>query len=169
MRLIFVLFLFFSSLQAMQLGTKPPEITLKGKSGGLVAGGEWSSAMLKDKVYVLFYVDPDEKNTNNAFSEALKAKKFDQTLYGSVAIVNMAATWMPNFAIENKLKSKQKRYPKALYVKDKKKVLVEQWGLADDCSVIVVFGKDGKVLYYKEGRLSQEAISKVITLIEYNL
>ncbi|MCH9814587.1 MAG: YtfJ family protein [Epsilonproteobacteria bacterium] len=169
MKLLFTTLFLFSSLHALQLGTVPPEVILKGKKGGKVDGSAWNSSMLKDKVYVLFYVDPDERNANNTFSEALKAEKFDLDKYGSVAIVNMAATWMPNFAIEKKLKAKQKKYPTALYVKDKKRVLVDQWGLADDSSVIIVFSNEGKILYYKDGRLSNDEISKVITLIYDNL
>jgi predicted transcriptional regulator len=75
----------------------------------------------------------------------------------------------PNFIIEALLKSKQKKFPHALYVKDKKKVLVKKWHLADDASNVVIFSKDGKVLYFKNGKLDKNEISKVIQLIKDNL
>jgi YtfJ family uncharacterized protein len=155
-----------SSLWSLNIGEVPKGITLDEKSGGLVAGGAWESSMLKDKIHVLFYVDPDEKDTNEAFSKALKAEGFDHSKYKTVAIVNLAATWKPNVIINALLKSKQKKYPSAIYVKDKNKLLVKEWGLADDSSDIVVFDKDGKVLYIKEGKLSDDEISKVIALIK---
>lgn len=167
-KLILVSLIFSLQLFGLQLGETPPKINLEGEDGGKTDGSSWNSLMLKDRVFVLFYVDPDERSTNEEFSQALKDKKFDKQKYGSIAIVNMAATWMPDFAIESKLKTKQEKYPNALYVKDKRKILVQKWGLADDASNIVVFGRNGKVLYLKKGKLEKDEILKVLRLIEDN-
>jgi len=156
-------------LFGLQLGEIPSDVILDGKNGGKVDGSAWKSTMLSGKVHVLFYVDPDEKDANDAFGDALKEAKFDKANYSTVAVVNLAATWKPNIIIEAVLKEKQKQFPEAMYVKDKKKVLVKKWALADDASNIVVFGKDGKVLYFKNGKLDQSEISKVIQLIKDNL
>jgi len=100
-RKTFLLSLFLlSSSFALTLGQTPPCVIIDGKYGGKVDGTAWDSKMLKGKVYVLFYVDPDKKDLNEPFSEALKARNFPHDKYTSVAIVNMAATWMPNFAID---------------------------------------------------------------------
>ena len=71
-------------------------------------------------------VDPDESDLNNHVSEALKAEKFPLEKYGSIAIINMAATWLPNFALNMKLKSKQENYKNTVYVKDLQKILVQE-------------------------------------------
>jgi YtfJ family uncharacterized protein len=168
-RLFTLIFLFASGLSALTLGTPPPEVTLSKETGGTVEGDKWSSSSLRDKVHILFYVDPDEKETNNALSEALKAKHFDRNRYGSVAVINMAATWLPNFVIASSLKMKQERYPDTLYVKDKKRVLVDAWGIADDSSDILLFDKEGKLLYLHEGRVGKEGIDTIINLIEEHL
>ena len=168
-KILLVLIMIGMQLFALQLGDTPPDVILDGKNGGKVDGSAWNSTMLKDKVYVLFYVDPDKKDVNEAFADALKESNFDHDKYSSVAIVNLAATWKPNFIIEALLKSKQKKFPHALYVKDKKKVLVKKWHLADDASNVVIFSKDGKVLYFKNGKLDKNEISKVIQLIKDNL
>ncbi len=158
------------SAAALPLHQVPPTITLEGERGETANGKPWISAQtLQGKVYILFYVDPDKKDLNNNLSEALKRQKFDHNRYGSVAIVNMAATWMPNFAIEAKLKKKQELYPDTLYVKDKQKVLVKEWGLADDNSDILLFDKEGKLIYFYEGKLNEKEIAKVIKLIEEHL
>ncbi len=73
---------------------------------------------------------------------------------------------MPNFAIEAKLKKKQELYPDTLYVKDKKKVLVTAWSIADNSSDVMLFDKDGKLLYLFEGKLDEKEIAKVIQLIK---
>ena len=131
-----------------------------------MTGGAWDSSTLKDKVHVIFYVDPDEKDTNDAFANALKAANLDQTKYATVAIVNMAATWKPNVIIEALLESKQEKFPEATYVKDKKKVLVKEWGLKDDSSDILVLNQSGKVLYSYEGKLDAAEIDKVLALLK---
>ena len=155
-----------SSLWAVTVGAVPKSVTIDGKNGGLVTGGAWDSATLKDKVHVIFYVDPDEKDTNDAFANALKAANLDQTKYATVAIVNMAATWKPNVIIEALLESKQEKFPEATYVKDKKKVLVKEWGLKDDSSDILVLNQSGKVLYSYEGKLDAAEIDKVLALLK---
>ncbi len=165
-----LLFLFLSgALSALTLGQTPPKVVLQGKTGGKVDGTPWSSQMLQGKVHVLFYVDPDKRDLNEPFSEALKARNFPHDRYTSVAIVNMAATWMPNFAIEMKLKAKQKKYPHAVYVKDKKKVLVKKWALKDNDSDILVFDKAGRLIYQHAGRLHDDQIRQVLKLIENHL
>jgi YtfJ family uncharacterized protein len=154
---------------AVDLGSVPPKVTLSGKDGGIVDGPAWSSAMIKNKVTVLFYVDPDRKDDNNVLDKALQAKHFNRKKYRSIAIVNMEATWMPDAIIERKLSNKKKEFPDTLYVKDKNKVLVKKWGLEDDASDVLLFDKSGKLIYKKFGRLGHKEIAKVIKLIEGNL
>jgi len=156
-------------LFALNMGEVPPKVVLSQKNGGYLNGTEWNSSMLKNKLYVLFYVDPDERETNKAFIEALKAKHYDLNYYGSVAIINLAATWLPNVVLESKLKAKQKKFPNTIYVKDKSKVLVQEWNLEDDSSNVLVFNKNGELMYSYSGKLSSSEITKVITLIDRSL
>jgi len=168
---IFVLaiFLINSSAQAIELGEIPPNVELKEKLGGRLDGTPWSSAELQGKVYVLFYVDPDEKDTNNEASDALDREKFPSEKFQSVGIINMAATWLPNFAISSALKDKQKRYPKTIYVRDYKKVLVNAWKIADDSSNVFAFDKKGKLIFRKDGKLTTEEIQMLIKAIRDHL
>lgn len=150
-------------------GQKPKTVVLDKDLGGTVTGGSWSSESLKGKVHILFYVDPDFADLNNAASEALKAAAFPREKVMSVAIINMAATWLPNFAIDGKLKEKQKEYPETLYVRDLKKTLVKEWGLKDDTSDVVVFDKEGSVRFVHEGKLDDAAIKKLIATVNQHL
>jgi len=158
------------NLWAVTVGQKPKEVTISGDNGGMAKDNSaWTSNSIKNKVYVMFYVDPDEKDLNSAFSDALKAKKYDRKNYGSIAIVNLAATWKPNFVIEALLKSKQKEFPDTIYVKDKKSTLVKAWDLADNNSDILIFNKDGKVLFYKAGKMDQQDMNKAFKIIEEHM
>jgi len=158
------------NLFAINIAEIPSSISIDGDNGGMVVdGSKWDSSTIKDKVYVMFYVDPDEKDTNSHFSKALKAKKFDREKFGSIAVINLAATWKPNFILEAILKEKQKEFPHTIYVKDKKSVLVKEWSLDDQASDILIFSKDSSLLFYKSGRMSKDDIEKAINIIEANL
>lgn len=154
---------------ALEVGKLPSPLILEGDTGGVLSGEAFSSKILKGKVHVLFYVDPDEKDLNEHVSAALKEQAFDRENYASVAIINMTATWLPNFAIASSLEAKQEKYPDTLYVKDLDSILVKEWDLKDDSSNIVLFAKDGKVLFIKKGKLDSEETLELISLIQDNI
>ncbi len=156
-------------VMAIEVGSTPPDVTLSGENGAKIDGSAWHSSMLKEKVHILFYVDPDERTKNDALTKALKKRHFDRQKFASVAVINLAATWMPNVILESLLAKKQKEFPDTLYVKDRKKVLVKKWQLADDESDVLVFDKLGKPIYKKFGKLSDMEIERLITLIAKHL
>jgi YtfJ family uncharacterized protein len=153
----------------IKMGHTPKNIELKGDLGGRLDGSPWESNELKGKIHVLFYVDPDEKDLNNEASEALKAEDFSRKKFQSVAIINMAATWLPNFAISSSLKKKQEQYPTTIYIRDYKKVVVNAWEISDDNSNVLAFDKKGRLIFRKDGKLNQEDIRKLIRIIRDHL
>ena len=168
-KILFGLLVMSGSIFAIELGKVPPKVTLSGELGAKVDGGAWHSSMLKGKIYTLFYVDPDKKDLNDPLANALKARNFDRKKVNSVAVINLAATWIPNVILESMLKKKQKKFSHTIYVKDKKKVLVHKWKLADDNSDILIFDKRGKLIYKKFGKVTAKEIPAIIKLIEKHL
>lgn len=157
------------ALAAPPVGEVPPVVELSGKAGGRVDGSAWSSSELRGKVHVLFYVDPDEKALNDHVSAALKEAAFPPEAFGSVAAINMKATWLPNRLIEGSLADKQKEFPTTVYLKDFDKLLVKRWDIADHNNDVLVFGSDGKLLFYRAGKLSSADIETMLTTIRANL
>lgn len=168
MKKIFIIltFLFVRNLYSTEV---LPPVTLQGEYGGRLDGSSWSSSEINGKVFTLFYVDPDEKNLNEPLADLLKKENFPLDKYGSIGIINMAATWLPNFAIASSLKEKQKKFPNTVYVKDLKKVLVKEWNLKDDSSNVLIFDKSGKLLIKVMGKATDEEAQKVLSLIKDNL
>ena len=157
-------------LAELPIGEIPPKVVLKDDLGGRLDGTQWSSEeLVSGKVIVLFYVDPDESELNNHVSDALKAENYPKEKYGSIGMANMAATWLPNFAINMKLKSKQEQYKSTVYVKDLEKTLVKKWDLSDDNSDVVVFGKDGRVLYSVDGKFTDAQVKEIVKVVCDNL
>ncbi|GAG49253.1 unnamed protein product, partial [marine sediment metagenome] len=137
--------------------------------GGRLDDTPWSSDELMGKVFAVFYVDPDEKDLNNDASEALKEAKLPRDKFQSFAIINMAATWLPNFAISSALKEKQERYPDTIYVRDYKKALVDKWGISDNNSDVLAFDKEGRLIFRKDGKLNQEDIKELLKVIRTHM
>ena len=168
--MIFIILVPTMLLAELTIGEIPPKVVLKGDLGGRIDGTQWSSEeLVSEKVIVLFYVDPDESELNNHVSDALKAENYPKEKYGSIGMANMAATWLPNFAINMKLKSKQEKHKETVYVKDLDKTLVKKWGLSDDNSDVIVFGKDGRVLYSVDGKFTDAQVKEIVKVVWDNL
>jgi len=153
----------------LKMGEVPQTVVLEGDLGGRLNGAPWNSQEMKGKVSVIFYVDPDEKDLNNEASEALKNQNFPRDQFQSYGIINMAATWLPNFLISSALEEKQERYPTTIYVRDYDKTLVKRWRIADDNSDVLAFDKTGKLIFQKDGKLNAQDIEKLIALVRKNL
>ena len=168
--MIFIILIPIMVHAELPIGEIPAKLVLKGELGGRLDGSQWSSEeLVSGKVIVLFYVDPDESELNNHVSDALKAENYPKEKYGSIGMANMAATWLPNFAINMKLKSKQEKHKTTVYVKDLDKTLVKKWGLSDDNSDVVVFGKDGSVLYSVDGKFTDAQVKEIVKVVWDNL
>ena len=153
----------------LEMGQVPKEVNLTGDLGGRLDGSPWSSKEFQGKINVIFYVDPDEKDLNNDASDALKKENFPRDKFQSYGIINMDATWLPNFLISSALEEKQKKYPTTIYVRDYDKVLVKEWGISDDNSDVLAFDKDGKLIFKKYGKLAESDIQKLIEVIHAHL
>jgi len=154
---------------ALEFGEPPPTVELKGELGGRLDATPWCSDELREKLSVVFYVSPDEKDTNNPASEALDKEKFPADRFRSYGIINMAASMMPNFLINAALKEKQKRYPLTIYVRDYNKVLVNAWKIADHSSDVLVFDRNAILIFRKDGKLTSEEIEKLVKTVRDNL
>lgn len=154
----------------LKMQEAPAAVKLAGDDGELVKDGSpWDSSMLKGKVMMLVYVDPDEADLNEKLTEKLQTEKFDLEKFGSVAVINMAATWKPNMIINSVLKGKQEKYAHTLYVKDMKKKLVQAWGLKDDGYHVLLFNKAGALILDKSGKFSDADIDAFVKLVKENL
>ncbi len=157
------------AVAAPPVGQPLPKVTISGKDGGRVDGKPWSSDEFQGTMQIVFYIDPDERALNDPLTYALQGQEFPKEHFRSVAIINMAATWLPNAAIASNLKKKQEEFPLTVYVKDLRRIMVQKWQLADDNNDVVLVDRDGKVIFAKDGKLSDAEVAQVIQLIRERL
>ena len=165
----FLCILFGSVLGEFSPGDTPPPVVLSGDLGGRMDGRPWCSDSCNGRLTAIFYVDPDERTLNQPAFDSLKAAGFPEDRFFSIAVLNLAATWMPDAILKALLKQKQKKFPRTVYVNDLKKTLVKVWGLRDNSSDIIVLGKEGKVLFSRDGKLSENDLKRMMALIRENL
>jgi predicted transcriptional regulator len=168
---LFLIYTHSHFAKQLSIGDKLPPTQLAKESGGRLDGSPWnlSDTIAQKKVTVIFYVDPDVKDRNEAISEQLSKRNFSKDKVQYLAIINMAATWLPNFAIASSLKKKQRKYPNTLYLKDFTKHIVKTWMIPDDENNIMILDQEGKLIYSHFGAVKKDNISSVIKLIEENI
>lgn len=152
-----------TSFAQLDLNKIPSEVELS--SGD----SSWSSRSLKNKVHLLIYSNTSSKNLNEQATDAVKEKKFPRDQFASVAVVNMKDSWQPNFLINRAIAEKAKQYKDTIYVKDFDRTLVKAWDLKGDSNDILVFDKQGKLVYNKNGKLSKEDTVKLLSIISSNI
>ena len=111
MKKIVILAVFFLGLlnADIKLNKTLPAVTLSGDSG-YYSGKEWSSDMLKGKITMLMYVDPDEKSKGENFKPYIERMErelnFDR--FQIVVVLNIGSTWKPKFIIKKLMGDKLK-------------------------------------------------------------
>ena len=129
---------------------------------------EFSMKTWEGKVLVVNYVDPDEADLNEHFTEALKKAKDDGRLsektYKGIGIADCAATWKPNFAIRVIASRKAKKY-KTTILFDYDASLRNAWGLAEDTANVVVLDKNRVARAVVRGRVPDDLVDKIVNLV----
>jgi predicted transcriptional regulator len=122
---------------------------------------------LKDRVLYFNYADPGSKDMNKHVDDALKQDEgLDrQKSYSGFGIANMKASLLPDFAIKAIVKSKQKDTGAIIFLDDNYLIL-NNWGLQNKVSNVVVVDKQRICRYIYKGKLPQEEITKMIQIIK---
>jgi len=149
----------------LTVGAQAPLVSLRWADEKAQAGAAWTSDAIGGCVQALFYVDPDERALNDHVSEALEREAFPEEFFHSIAVINMDDTRIPDFILSRMLAARQRRYPKAVFLRDFGRTLVQAWGLAEDSYDIVLFDEDGKVLLVSKGLMNDKVLKDFIGLI----
>jgi predicted transcriptional regulator len=146
-----------------------PHIVLGGEKGETLDGKTFDTKVLKGKIFMLVHIDPDAANLNKHVNEALDAQEFKHEFYGSVAIINAKATWMPNGVLKIALKNQRKKHPDTIYVLDYSKTFVNEWNFKDNSSSYMVINKKGIPIFRRDGKLTDDDVKELIKTIKDNL
>ncbi len=145
------------------------ELTLQGDKLGYQA---WHSSQLMDKVRLIQHIAgrSKAKELNAPLIEAIKAAKLPHDRYQTTTIINLDdALFGTGPFVVSKTEDSKREFPWSSFVLDSNGRVRQQWDLASESSAIILLDKAGKVLFVKEGALSQADISQVMGLIRSQL
>ena len=168
-KIIVSLIIVFTMLNAFSIGEGFCNVVLDKSNGNASNGKAWYSKTLKGKVHLILYMNPGKRGEIQPLLNALNNLNVSGNLYSTVAIVNLADTWLPNAILESKLSQKQKELKNTIFVFDKTKYLVKKCGFRDEDSNIVIVDKNLKVIYQKNGKISDSDIEKILNIIKQNI
>jgi len=133
---------------------------------GQLDGEDFNSESLKGKAFVLFYVSPKHKELNMDASEELKAQKFDGDAFGSVAIIDLKSTWIPSALVMRAIRAKQKKYPRTVYLKDKKRHMHKTLDFKPTGNEIFAFDQNGKMIFKHLGKADPAKVAELIEIMK---
>ncbi|MDO2949717.1 YtfJ family protein [Aeromonas simiae] len=156
----------------------PVPLVKIGEQGELVLSGNevgyqpWQSTQLTGKVHMIQHIAgrSSAKELNAPMIEAIKAAKLPHDQYQTVTIINSDdAIWGTSGFVKSSAEKSKQEFPWSSIVLDAKGMARNAWALTPESSAIVLLGKDGKVLFAKDGQLAQADIDKVMGLIKTHL
>jgi len=148
----------------LKVGDKAPDFRLKDSLGKEFT---LNSPELKGRVTYFNYADPASKDMNKHVDEALKHDTgLDRkTSYVGFGIANMKASLLPNFAIARVVKSKQQETG-AVILLDDSYIILNNWGLKNKVSNVVVLDKEKICRYIYKGKLPPTEVARMIRIIK---
>jgi hypothetical protein len=134
----------------------------------------WSSKSLDSKGRVQFvqYVaaNRDAVSQNKMFTDALKKKQYSSEELETTIIVHMADTMsLAKRFVVKKMARKKAAFQSINFVIDDKGVGLERWGMKNKSCAVIVLDASGKVLFAKDGPLSETEVENAIKLIDQHM
>jgi len=131
----------------------------------------WSSKCFdsKGKVQLVQYVAANfgVRGQNKMFTDTLVKKRFTSEQLSTTVIVNMADTMeLAKGMVIKKVAKNKAEHQTIDFVIDDNGVGLQRWGMKNKSYAIIVLDADGKILFAKDGPLSEFEIESAIKLIE---
>jgi len=152
-----------AAAEELKVGMKASDWSFPDADGKQFTMDTWAG-----KVLSISYVDPDESDLNEHYTDALKKAKDDGRLsdehYKAFGIADCAATWKPNFAIKAIAGNKAKKYNSTILF-DTDATLRNAWGLAKDTSNVIILDKDRVCRAIVRGRVPDDQVETLVQLV----
>ncbi|WP_159656907.1 YtfJ family protein [Vibrio atypicus] len=145
------------------------EIVIKSQD---TAYQNWATQNLLGKVRVIQAIAgrSSSKEMNAPLMAAITAAKFPTEQYQTTTIINQDdAIWGTGSFVKSSAEDSKKEFPWSSMVLDKEGEVAKAWQLEEESSAIIVQDKQGKILFVKEGALSESDVQAVLGLIKDNI
>lgn len=150
------------SAESLMAGMKASDWSFKDSEGKDFSMASWAG-----KVLLVTYVDPDESDLNDHFTDAMKKAK-DQGLlkdetYKGIGIADCKATWKPDVLIRTIAGNKAKKYNTTILF-DYDATLRNAWGLEADTSNVILLDKKRVVRVIVRGKVPESEVAAIVKM-----
>ncbi len=146
----------------LNVGDKASDWSFPDAEGNLYTMQSWAG-----KVLLINYNDPDEKDMNEHFTEAMKKAKDDGILtdenYKGIGIADCKSSWKPDFLIKSFGAAKAEKY-KTVILFDYDASLRNAWGLKEDSANAILLDKNGVCRAIVRGRVPDDQVAALVQL-----
>ncbi|MBD1576339.1 MULTISPECIES: YtfJ family protein [Vibrio] len=132
----------------------------------------WRTEQMLGKVRVIQAIAgrTSAKAMNAPLMDAITNEHFPESDYQTTTVVNQDdAIWGTGALVKSSTEDGKKDFPWSSMVLDTDGVVAKAWQLDDGTSTIIVQDKSGRVLYNKQGKLTEQDIASVLKLIKKSL
>jgi len=169
-----------STASEIKLGQSLPEVSLTdfGKlnlEGEQISYVPWNSRELRGKVFTIYHLAGTRSaaSLNDAFIDRLLEEQFDLlpgNPHQTFNIINLDdAMFGTSGIVQRTVEDRKRKYIVPGFALDKEGVIRKAWGLAPESSAVIILNRAGKVVFFKDGQLSQAEIDRAVQLIKQNL
>ncbi len=137
---------------------------------------KWKSSELTGRVFTVYHlaardgIDEINKPYIDALIDAYLPEKMPDSPYKTITVLNTDdALWGTAGIASRRFEKSQKEFPYACYVNDEEGLIQKAWGLKSKESAVAVLNKEGKVIFFKEGKITDEEIKGVVRMIKKEL
>ena len=143
-------------------------------SDSRVTEAPWSSRSFesKGKVQLVQYIAASfgAARQNKPFNDALIEKQYSSEQLDTTIIVHMADTMsFVKGLVVNRMAMNKVKHQTINFVIDNNGVGLQRWGMKNKSYAIIVLDANGKVLFAKDGPLSESEVASTIKLIEQQM
>jgi hypothetical protein len=149
---------------------------MKMKDGTDITYETFNSDDLTGKIRTVYYMAARTgiEDINQPYIDGLIAAKLPEFTpdgtYKTTTILNTDdAMWGTSGIAAGRLEDSQIKTAYAFFVIDSEGLALKKWGLKAKGTAIIVLDRDGKVLYFKDGKMSADEIASTVALIEKHL
>ncbi|MBW2559744.1 MAG: hypothetical protein JRE40_02690 [Deltaproteobacteria bacterium] len=151
-----------AAAEDLQVGDRASDWSLPDADNNLYTMQSWAG-----KVLLVNYNDPDEKDMNSHFNDAVKEEVknglLEEATFKGIGIADCKASWKPDSLIRSFGASAAKKY-NTIILFDYDASLRNAWGLKEDSANAILLDKNGVCRAIVRGRVPDDQVVSLIQL-----
>jgi len=151
-----------TAAEGLQVGYRATDWSFPDADGRAYTLQDWAG-----KVLLINYNDPDEKDMNDHFNDAIKEKVnsgiLKEATFKGIGIADCKASWKPDALIRSFGAAAAKKYD-TIILFDYDASLRDAWGLAEDSANVILLDKGGVCRAIVRGRVPDDQVAPLVQM-----